>query len=127
MGQSRPKRSFSKQEIEQKWDELIEYARQFANCPDDQLPLREKQLRLCLKMYLKMKEPWVTTTLASDRDTVSLIYVYTCYELSDEPLSDFKKLRLQDTLEQALVEPRNWRYFKGWRRSLNKLKKIINL
>ncbi len=121
MGQSRKKRSFSKKEIEQKWYELLEYAKQFAECSDDQLQLREKQLRLCLKLYLKMKEPWVY-----DRDTVSWLYFCTCCESVDEPLSEDKKLRLQETLEQTLTEPRNWRYFDGWRKSLNKLRKSIN-
>lgn len=120
MGQSSKKRSFSKKEIDQKWTEVLNFARQYATCEDEQLEVSETKLRLSLKIYLLMNGPFVNERMASD--TAFVIFHDACHPAFD-PLSGDQKLRLQQTLDKIIHEPRKWGYFDGWQKTLNRLKK----
>lgn len=124
MGKSVDKRFFTKKEIYQKWCEVQDAARQYASCQDDdeQLQSREMQLRYGLKLYLKMIPPFLSESKVYVSEVLFRIRSYAC-DPGFEPLSADQELRLKQTMDQIVQEPRNWRYFKGWRKKYNKLKK----
>lgn len=123
MGKSIKQRSFTKKEIDQKWQEVLEAARQYATChdKDEHLQLNEMQLRLFFKQYLKMIPPFV-----SKSEVVFWIVSYTC-DPAFEPLSEDLKQRLRKILDQIVLEKRNWGHIDRLKKSVKMYQKRLQL